>query len=138
MDKELLLYIYQNSEMGMFTTKKLATYINDSVFKEHLQRQAKGYQDIMNDILSIFSSKEELTNSLKVKLQTYMMMNLQTIKDKSNSHIASMLMQGSAMGIIDTVKRQHQYRSASKESLFLLERLHYFEENNFQVLKLFL
>ena len=66
------------------------------------------------------------------------MINMQTLSDKSPSHIAEMLMVGSNMGIINAIKNLKKYEHADKESLKLLKRLLRFEENNVQRLKAFL
>lgn len=72
------------------------------------------------------------------KLKTYMMINIQTLKDKSPSHIAEMLMIGSNMGVIDAVKNIKKYYDADKEVINLMGKLLETEENNLQKLRRFL
>ena len=43
------------------------------------------------------------------KIETYLMINMKTISDKSSNHIAEMLIQGSTMGIIQIIRRLKQY-----------------------------
>ena len=70
------------------------------------------------------------------KIMTYLMIDMKTLMDKSSSHIAEMLIQGSNMGIIDAVKRINQYeKEAEKEVPALMKRLLKFEENNVERLK---
>ena len=67
------------------------------------------------------------------------MINMQTITDKSASHIAEMVMIGSNMGVIDAVKNINRYKDkASSDVVALMQRLKEFEENNIERLKKFL
>ena len=66
------------------------------------------------------------------------MINLQTLTDKSASHIAEMLIIGSNMGIINAVKNLKKYKNAEPSIIDLMNRLLKFEEDNVQQLKEFL
>jgi len=72
------------------------------------------------------------------KVKTYIMLNMQTLTDKTPSHISEMLMIGSNMGVINAVKNLKKYQGAEPGILRLMERLLKFEENNIQQLKAFL
>lgn len=72
------------------------------------------------------------------KIKTYLMMNLQTMMDKSDSHIAQMLIQGSTMGVTDAVKRLHDYQDADRKVVDLMEDLRKFEEKSIEKIKEFL
>ena len=67
-----------------------------------------------------------------------MMINMKTMSDKSNSHIADMLIFGSNMGIVEATKKIHKYAGADKEILDLMKKLLAFEERNCEDLKCFL
>ncbi|NOW03579.1 hypothetical protein [Clostridium beijerinckii] len=51
------------------------------------------------------------------KASTYVMINLDTLVNKTSSHISEMMIQGSTMGIIDITKRIKEYPNADKEIL---------------------
>ena len=73
------------------------------------------------------------------KLRTYLMVNMQTLTDRSASHIAKMLIQGSSMGITEAVKKIHQYENdVEKDIRKLMEDLKEYEEKNVEKLKEFL
>ena len=64
------------------------------------------------------------------------MVNIQTVNDQSASNIAGMLINGSTMGIIDAVKKLHQYEgNVEKDIKKLMEDLREFEEKNVEELK---
>ena len=63
---------------------------------------------------------------------------MQTLADKSPSHISEMLIIGSNMGVINAVKNLKKYQSIEPKIVRLMEKLLKFEENNIQQLKEFL
>lgn len=137
---ELLNFIYQNSQMGVDTIKQLIEIVKDDDFKKHLEAQFNEYKEIhcaaknaLND-----SGYDEKGISTLDKIKTYLMINIQTMADKTPSHISEMLIIGSNMGIINAVKNLKKYNNAEPDILSLMERLLRFEENNVQQLKKFL
>lgn len=137
---ELLNFIYQNSQMGVHTINQLMEISEDEEFKMHLASQYAEYQDIHNkaqDALNENGYDEKGIGALD-KIKTYLMVNIQTLTDKSSSHIAEMLMVGSNMGIINAIKNLKKYSDAEPSIKVLMERLLKIEENNVQQLKKFL
>lgn len=137
---EMLNFIYQNSQMGVRTIEQLLDIAEDEEFKKHLKAQYDEHQAIHNEaglLLNKHGYDEKGINAFE-KLRTYLMINMQTLTDKSSSHIAEMLIIGSNMGIIDAVKNLKKYKGVEKEVTDLMERLLKFEENNVQQLKKFL
>ena len=72
------------------------------------------------------------------KARTYFMINLQTMTDPSVSHIASMLITGSSMGIVEAIQKYRQYEDADPKIRDLMDKLRKFEEYNMEKLKDFL
>lgn len=72
------------------------------------------------------------------KLRTYLMINMQTMVDKSRSHMAEMLIQGSTMGINDAIKKLKEYPDAEPKIGKLMGDLQKFEEKSLEKLKGFL
>lgn len=137
---ELLNFIYQNSQMGVTTIDQLLKIVEEGSFKKHLQRQYEGYLEMHQEAKQLLhqSGHDEKGISSFEKIRTYLMINMQTMTDNSTKHIAEMMIVGSSMGIINAIKNMHQYRFAKEEITKLMERLLYFEEANFQQLKIFL
>jgi hypothetical protein len=137
---ELLNYIYQNAEMGKDTISQLIRIIDDFQQKQALELQLKEYTEIYN--LANNKIKEANKDSKGIgtlsKITTYIMININTLKSKTPSHIAEMMMQGSTMGIIDITRKIKEYESADKDILQLADRLLKFEERSFEEMKKFL
>ncbi|WP_054029141.1 hypothetical protein [Bacillus sp. FJAT-28004] len=137
---ELLNFIYQNSQMGVDTIHQLIGIVEDENFKNHLQSQLNEYQEINTVAKSLLNKNgyDEKGISTFDKFKTYLMINMQTLTNKSSSHISEMLIIGSNMGVIDAVKNIKRYQQAEHEIVGLMEKLLRFEENNIQQLKNFL
>ncbi len=137
---ELLNYIYQNSQMGVETLDKLLHITKDKEFKSLIRSQYSEYKTIHDTAKRIADKYGFTEKGLGVfeKLRTGMMLNMQTMSDKSTSHISEMLMVGSNMGIINAVKNLKKYQNAEPEIRNLMEDLLKLEENNIQELKRYL
>ena len=103
---ELLNFIYQNSQMGVDTINQLIGIVEDDDFKNHIKAQYKEYKEIHQAAKKLLNENgyDEKGISALEKIRTYLMINMQTLTDKSASHIAEMLIIGSNMGIINAVK----------------------------------
>lgn len=137
---ELLDYIYQNSEMGHNTIKQLLQMVDDVGFKHVLESQFKEYDKIFALSQGKLNQLDKEAKGIKVmsKISTYIMINLNTLTDKSASHISEMLIQGSTMGIIDITKKLKEYKDADTDIINMANTLLEFEKNNIEELKKFL
>lgn len=137
---ELLNFIYQNSQMGVDTIDQLLDIAEDEAFKEHLRLELEEYREINTKAKVLLNTNgyDEKGISALEKLRTYLMINMQTMMDKTTSHIAEMLIIGSNMGVIDAIRNINQYQDAEKDILDLMKKLLKFEENNIKKLKTFL
>jgi len=139
-DVELLNYIYQNSQMGTVTITQLLDIVEDTEFKNQLQSQYNEYKEIHEAARNLLNENgyDEKGIGAFEKTRAYLMINIQTLTDKSSSHIAEMMIIGSNMGVIDAIKNINKYKNAEREILSLMEKLKAFEENNITSLKGFL
>jgi len=137
---ELLNFVYQNSEMGVNTIEQLLEIVEDENFKKRLESQVNEYREINKAARQALNENgyDEKGISTLDKIKTYLMVNMQTLNDKSTSHIAEMLIIGSNMGVINAIKNIRKYKNAEPGIVGLMERLLKFEENNIQELKAFL
>lgn len=138
---ELLNFIYQNSQMGTETLRQLIEITNDVSFQDFLQKHLEGYERFHREARRMLNENgyDEKGLGAIEKMKTYLMVNVQTMNDRSVSNIAGMLINGSTMGIIDAVKKLHQYeKEAERNILKLMEELQKFEEKNIEELKKYL
>lgn len=137
---ELLNFIYQNAQMGVDTIHQLIGITEDEEFKKLLKSQFNEYEQIYATAKSLLNSNgyDEKGIGALEKMRTYLMINMQTLTNKTPSHISEMLIIGSNMGVIDAIKNIKKYQGAEQEIIKLMEELLEFEENNIQELKKFL
>ncbi len=137
---ELLNFIYQNAQMGTVTIHQLTGLVSDNDFKTHLEAQLEGYRDMEREAVKLLEKNgcDEKGLSAFEKIRTYLMIDLQTITDKSASHVAEMMIIGSNMGVINAIKNLRKYKDAEHDIKVLMERLQRFEERNVEQLKKFL
>ena len=140
-NEELLNFLYQNAQMGAETVEHLLEEAEGEGFRNQLEKEFKeyrGFQQKARQLLEKRDSKQKSIPEMQ-KMGAKLMIDLKTMTDKSPSHIAEMMIQGSAMGIIDATKKIHRYESeADPEIVALLEELCQREEENARALRRFL
>lgn len=139
-ENELLNYILQNAEMGKDTINQLLSIAEDEKFRQELRNQLAEYIGIHEEARKMISEKGgEIKEINKIaKISTDMSINIKTIMDKSVSHIAEMMINGSVMGIINIIKKLKEYHIKNDEIAKLGNDLLKIEEDNFNRLKEFL
>lgn len=137
---ELLNFVFQNSQMGIETIGQLKEMTEDRKFKRQLEYEYRGYRKINGAAQKALNRNgfDEKGIGAMDKAKTSLMLNMQTMTDKSSSHIAEMLILGSNMGVVNTVKNLKKYDDAEPKIKNLMEKLQCFEEDNIQQLKAFL
>lgn len=137
---ELLNYIHQNSQMGQETLKHLIGIVEDESFKKNLQSQFEEYRKIFDESevkLKEVNKQPKSINSFS-KVSSSLMIDFQTLRDKTPTHISEMLIQGSTMGVIDITKKLNEYKDAEKDVVDLASKLLHFEQVNIDEMKKFL
>lgn len=137
---QLLNFIYQNAQMGVETINQLLEIVKDSDFLDYLKEKREGYDKMLIDARSKLNEHgyDEEGISAFAKIKTYFMINMQTLSDDSTSHIAEMMMIGSTMGIINTIRSINKYQNADKNLLAMMKTLQTFEEKSYEDLKSYL
>lgn len=139
---EMLNYIYKNSQMGQNSISHLLGIVKeDSKFKNLLDKQFADYK-------AIFDAAERALNELGYepkgtsaiqKFETYMMIDIKTLNDKSPDHVAEMLIQGSTMGVIQITRRLKDFEGQiDKNVKKFAEKLLSIEKHNVEECRKFL
>ena len=137
---ELLNFIHQNASMGQDTIEHLLNVVEDVSFRKVLQSFFAEYKKIYNGTDSMiheYGGEVEEINKM-AKISSYMMINMKTLTDKSSSHIAEMLINGSTMGIIQITRKLNEYRDAETNVRRFGEKLLAFEQDNVEACRKFL
>lgn len=137
---ELLNFVYQNAQMGVNTMKQILDRLEDGSFKEQLRKQLTAYEDFQQEARKMLNENgfDEKGIGAFDRLKTYLMINMQTMMDAGEDHIAKMLITGSNMGIVEATQNIKRYENAEKDIIKLMERLLHMEEKNVEELKKYL
>lgn len=139
-NREFLNKIYQNAQMGSNSITYVSEKTDDTKLLSQLQIQLQEYNEIASEAANALLENDNIPKEkgplAQVGLWSSVQMN--TLVDKSASHIAEMMMQGNSMGVIDMAKALRKYKNAEKETIALGEKLIKTEEENFQRMKTFL
>lgn len=141
-DEEITLLqdIYQNALTGERGTDMLLQKSDDTTFTCILETYTKKYRALKQTAADRLKEYGEKPIDIGLMQTTMMFMGVQmnSLIDKTPSHIASMLIEGSTMGIIKGEKSKNRNPEASKETLQLQEQLIELGQNFINELKKYL
>ena len=139
-NKNILDEIHIGAQMGMNSIAFISEKVGDANFKDNLTYQYNQYNDIANQVNTIYQRYGDIPDDLNIinDTMTWAGIQMNTIRDKSNSHIADMLIQGTTMGIIKGRQLLNGNPNADKEIVDILDNFVKIQENSVEKLKTFL
>ena len=139
-EQYILNTINKGLKMGMDSISTISEKVGDSNFKDDLIYQYNQYNDILNRVNTELQNFNDIPSELPPmqKAMGYMEIQMGTMNDKSNSHIAEMLIKGTNMGIIEGVKLKNQNPNANQTIQTILDDFISFQENTVEKLKKYL
>lgn len=137
---EVLNELYKNAKMGEESIKTLLPSVGDQKMRSDLETQRNGYLDFCDKAWQEISSRGEKAPKINpmVKVSSTVGIKMNTLTDKSDSHIADMMIQGSTMGITSATEGIHKHPHASQEVLKMAKDVVKFEQNNIERMKEYL
>lgn len=133
--------INKGATMGMDAISFIKDKVGDKEFRQVLNIEYNKYQEIsqrVNNIYNNYSSKEPHEPNKMEKAMTWYGVQMQTLKDKSNSNISELLLKGTNMGIIEGRRLLNQHQNISPRIHNLLNEFVSMQENSAQTLKKYL
>lgn len=132
--------INKGIKMGMDSISTISEKVGDNNFKDDLLFQYDKYNEILNRVNSELKNYDDFPKELPPmqKAMGYMDIQISTLNDKSNSHIAEMLIKGTNMGIIEGVKLKNRNPNINPTISNILDDFIQFQENNVEKLKKYL
>lgn len=144
MSKEvpMLEDLYKNMKMGADSAIKIIEKAESGEFKAALTDQLNGYEGfaerVKNRLHELgYKEKEE---GIMAKMGVSIGMTMNTMMDSSDSHLAQMTVEGSTMGITDTLKilRDYENTNVSECAIKIARDIISFEEKNVETMKGFI
>lgn len=133
--------VSKGTTMGMDAISYVASKVGDKKFQEVLDIEYGKYKKIYNRVDEIYSQYSEKspqeTNAMN-KMMTWYGIQMNTIKDQSNSKISELLMQGTNMGIIEGRRLLNNNPSIDQEVKEILNDFVVMQEDSVETLKKYL
>lgn len=136
----ILNEISKAAKMGMESISFVIQKVGDENMKENLSTQYSEYGMIADRVNTEFEKYGEVPDEspFGTKMMSYIGTELNTIKDKSNSHIAEIVIQGGNMGIIECQKLLNHNPQADEPVKNILNDFVTMQKNNIEKMKVFL
>ena len=136
----ILNEISKAAKMGMESISFVIQKVGDENMKENLSTQYSEYGKIADRVNTEFEKDGEVPDEspFGTKMMSYIGTELNTIKDKSNSHIAEIMIQGGNMGIIECQKLLNHNPQADEPVKNILNDFVTMQKNNIEKMKVFL
>ena len=139
-DVNALDEIHKGSCMGCDAISFILDKVEDSEFEKLLKKQFKSYKEMcerIEDIYPKYNEGKPHSTSMPEKVMTDWMVNMKTMIDKTTSHLAELLVQGTNMGIIEG-RRILNKKNLNEEVNDLISKYVAMQEKYLEKLKVYL
>lgn len=140
---ELLNFVYENAEMGMHSLNNLSDILRnkDNKIKGLIEDELKEYNSFLKESEKLLKKNkiEPKKTNLMAKISSKMGIAMETMKDNSDPAIASMIIEGLTMGIVEMETKIENYKKlVDKKILKLSTKFLKFQEEKIEKLKTFM
>ena len=132
---EYLNAVYQNIKTAIQSIEDILPKIKDEELKKELTSEEDKYLILEKECELLAKAKKIegiKDNNWLEKAKLWSSINMSTMTDKSNRHIAELMLMGTFMGIITCYKDQSDHQNISPEIDEILEKLKELERNNIE------
>lgn len=138
---EYINAIYQNIRTAVQSIEDILPKVKDSNFQKELASEEDKYLALEKEC-ELFAKAEKIEgikdNNWFEKAKLWSSINLSTMTDKTNRHIAELMLLGTFMGFITCIKDQADHQGISNELDEILTNLKELERKNIDSLIPFL
>ena len=133
----LMNRIYQDAKVGMLAIDKILKKVKNDQLKKLFEKQFDSYDKFSNkiDILAASYDVEIKDNSFFKKMKQVTMLYFMLWADKSNRHMIEMMINGTVMGIVDTIKAEKDLKTKNEELNALVVEFKQMQEEFYEKLK---
>ena len=134
---ELANRIYQDATVGTLAIDKILKKTNNEDLKKLFTKQYDMYEKFANkcDIFAINNDFEIKENSTFKKVKQTAMLYFSLWADKSTRHIIELMITGTVMGIVDTIKAQKDLKTENEELNAMVVEFKKIQEDFYEKLK---
>jgi len=138
-EMELLQYIYKTADMGLEGIDAVEKHAEQKLLEE-LRRERNEYESVRSDADQMIRKHgdEPGGTGVMAKMGADMMTAAEMTMDDSRGKIAEMMIQGTTMGIVKTIRHLKDYEGQDEDARKLGERLLDLQEENVEKMKAYL
>lgn len=137
--KEVLLLnrVFQDAQVGMLAIDKILKKIEDESLKRLFKKQYDMYKKFGErcDVYAVGEDAEIKENSFFKKIKQTTMLYLSLWADKTPRHIIEMMINGTVMGIVDTIKAGKDLKTNNEELNAMVNEFMQMQEDFYEKLK---
>lgn len=139
-EKEVILKLYQNIDMGIVGIESIEDKIESRALLSTVMKQKEEYLSYKEKMLAFCKDYNVQDKDLGAlaKMSSDMMSNMKLMMDKSDSHIAKMMMEGTNKGLIQLEELQNHYQGSDQKLIKMMEETLKMEQQNNEDLKVYL
>ncbi len=139
-DLTILNEIHKGVTMGMASLEEVSKKSEDEEFIDELSTQYNSYQTTLDKVNEAFNEIGEIPDDVPInqKIMGWTGIQMNTMKDTSNSKLSELLIQGYDMGVIKGFKLLNESPEATQSVKDVLNGFIRFQENSINRLKKFL
>lgn len=137
--KEIMLVnrIYQDATVGMLAIDKILKKIENDQLRKLFSKQYDMYQNFADkcDVFAVKNNEEIKENSVFKKVKQTAMLYMMLWMDKSPRHIIEMMINGTVMGIVDTIKAEKDLKTQNEDLNNMVVEFKKMQEEFYEKLK---
>lgn len=136
-DIELLNRMYQDSKVGMLAIDKVLKKIENETLKKLFAKQYDMYEKFANkcDVVAMENDVIVKDNSFFKKIKQTTMLYIMLWADKTPRHIVEMMINGTVMGIVDSIKAEKDLKTKNEELKNMIVEFRQIQEDFYEKLK---
>jgi len=139
---EMLEELAKSLAMGKQSINNVLPKAKDTKLTDELTAQLEKYSKFCEEATDMIKSVggEVKSESMMTKISAKLGIEMNTLMDSTDEHIAQMVIEGTTMGITDTIRlvRDYENSNCSEEALSLARRVVSFQEESVENVKKFL
>ena len=134
---ELVNRIYQDATVGMLAIDKVLKKTEDESMKKLFKKQYDMYDKFSNkcELFVLNRDQEVKENGFFKKLKQTTMLYMSLWADKSARHIVELMITGTVMGIVDTIKAEKDLKTKNEELNAMVAEFKKMQEEFYEKLK---
>lgn len=134
---QLLNRIFQDAQIGMLAIDKILKKLENEKLKTLFKKQFESYEKFGEkcNAIAVENDEELKENSFFKKFKQSTMLYFSLWTDKTPRHIVEMMITGTVMGIVDTIKAEKDLKTKNEEINNLVVEFKQMQEDFYEKLK---